>query len=78
MNDGTKYMGEFENGLCNGLGVMTFPDGSKYEGEFSQGKYNNLGIFTRCDKMKYEGEFKGEATLKRICHDRPIDIYFYF
>jgi hypothetical protein len=21
LNDGTKYMGEFENGLCNGLGL---------------------------------------------------------
>ena len=22
LNDGTKYMGEFENGLCNGLGLV--------------------------------------------------------
>jgi hypothetical protein len=58
LSDGTKYTGEFENGLCHGLGVMTFADGSKYEGEFYQGKYNNLGVFTRCDRMKFEGEFK--------------------
>ena len=58
-------MGEFENGLCNGLGVMTFADGSKYEGEFNNGKYNNLGVFTRCDKMKYEGEFKDGKVLGR-------------
>lgn len=58
LNDGTKYIGEFEHGLCHGLGVMTFADGSKFEGEFFQGKYNGLGVFTRCDSMKYEGEFK--------------------
>ena len=65
LNDGTKYMGEFENGLCHGLGVMTFADGSKYEGEFHQGKYNGLGVFTRCDRMKYEGEFKDGKVLGR-------------
>lgn len=27
--DGTRYDGCFVNGLCNGLGVMTFPDGAK-------------------------------------------------
>lgn len=58
LNDGTKYIGEFENGLCHGLGVMSFADGSKYEGEFYQGKYCNYGVFTRCDKMKFEGEFR--------------------
>jgi hypothetical protein len=65
LNDGTKYIGEFENGLCHGLGVMTFADGSKYEGEFINGKFNGLGIFTRCDRMKYEGEFKDGKVLGR-------------
>lgn len=27
--DGTRYDGAFLNGLCNGLGVMTFSDGAK-------------------------------------------------
>lgn len=27
--DGTRYDGSFLNGLCNGLGVMTFSDGAK-------------------------------------------------
>lgn len=65
LNDGTKYIGEFEGGLCHGLGVMTFADGSKYEGEFANGKFNNHGVFTRCDRMKYEGEFKTGKILGR-------------
>lgn len=65
LHDGTKYMGEFENGLCHGLGVMIFPDGSKYEGEFNHGRYNNLGVFTRCDRMKYEGEFTDGKVIGR-------------
>lgn len=27
--DGSKYWGFFDNGLCSGLGVMTFQDGSR-------------------------------------------------
>lgn len=29
ISDGTRYDGCFMKGLCNGLGVMTFPDGAK-------------------------------------------------
>ena len=65
LNDGTKYIGEFENGLCHGLGNMIFPDGSKYEGEFCEGRFENCGVFTRCDRMKYEGEFKSGKVFGR-------------
>lgn len=27
--DGTRYDGDFENGVFHGLGVLTFPDGAK-------------------------------------------------
>ena len=66
LNDGTKYMGQWMNGLCHGLGIMVFSDGSKYEGNFIGGKYNNLGVFTRCDQMKYEGEFKDGKVTKGL------------
>ena len=65
LTDGTKYIGEWVNGLCHGLGIMVFSDGSKYEGEFHCGTYNNLGVFTRCDQMKYEGEFKEGKVIGR-------------
>ena len=28
-----KYKGEVENGIPNGVGIMTYPDGRKYVGE---------------------------------------------
>ncbi|KAJ8920475.1 hypothetical protein NQ315_005343 [Exocentrus adspersus] len=57
--DGTRFDGEFENGLFHGLGVLTFPDGAKYEGEFFQGWFHGHGVFWRADGMRHEGEFRG-------------------
>ena len=31
--DGSKYVGEYKNGKCNGQGTFTTPDGFKYVGE---------------------------------------------
>ena len=28
--DGSIYVGQFENGMCSGLGVLVFSDGSRY------------------------------------------------
>jgi hypothetical protein len=38
-----KYEGEFENGVRNGRGKMTFFDGTVYEGEFRSGKISGRG-----------------------------------
>ena len=59
VSEGTRYDGSFQNGLCSGLGVMTFSDGAKYEGEFMQGWFHGRGIFWRADGMRFEGEFRG-------------------
>ncbi|KAK3697019.1 hypothetical protein QZH41_002921 [Actinostola sp. cb2023] len=57
LTDGTKFVGHFINGFCDGPGLLKFPDGTSYAGQFAQGKYNGFGTFTRSDGMKYEGEF---------------------
>ena len=31
LQDGTRYDGQFHNGLLSGLGVLRFRDGAKYE-----------------------------------------------
>ena len=62
--DGSRYEGEFENGVPNGQGAYTSPDGEKLVGEFKDGKiWNGQGTETYSlggvsTKDKYEGEFK--------------------
>jgi len=44
---GSEYVGEFKDGILNGLGTYTYPDGSKYVGEFKDGLRHGQG------KMSY-------------------------
>ena len=62
-SDGTKYVGEFKNGVNQGQGTLTFPDGSKKVGEFREYKswntiyYDNDGkIIGRYVKGEYMEE----------------------
>ena len=56
--DGTKYVGEFINGVENGQGKQTYPDGRVYEGEWKANMYHGQGAYTLADGTKQTGEFK--------------------
>jgi hypothetical protein len=65
---GAKYIGEFKDGLANGLGTLTYINGNKYKGEFYNNKINGFGVFEFASGIKYTGEFKdneahGHGTL---------------
>ena len=60
--DGSKYIGEFFDGLPNGQGTYFWPDGDKYVGQWIMGKRSGLGIHTRSNGTTYIGEFKDKST----------------
>ena len=45
-SDGTRYVGEWRNGLMNGMGVLEMWTRERYEGKFIGGRRNGKG---RCD-----------------------------
>ena len=51
------YEGEWEDGLANGQGTMTWESGTVYEGEFAGGKRSGQGTMTWADGAVYEGEW---------------------
>ena len=57
--DGSRYVGQFQNGRPNWQGTLTYPDGSSYVGEFIFGVLYGRGTFTWLGGQKYVGEFKG-------------------
>ena len=64
----TSYVGEFKNGLPDGLGTFTYSDGATYHGYFKVGKEHGFGTF-RCWQhgSEYVGEFKnGEKDGKGL------------
>ena len=60
--DGSKYVGEFKDGLPHGQGTFIGVNGNKYVGEHKNGKMNGQGTFTWASGKfagnKYAGEFK--------------------
>lgn len=59
------YEGEWEDGLANGQGTMTWADDAVYEGEFAGGKRNGQGTYTFAEDdesgcREYAGEFAND------------------
>ncbi len=57
-SDGSKYVGQFKDGIIHGQGTIDFPDGSKYSGDFFASEMNGLGTMIFPDGSKYVGQFK--------------------
>ena len=57
--DGTKYVGEWKEGIFMD-GTLISPDGGKYVGEYKDGKRHGQGTFTFPDGGKYIGEYKDD------------------
>ncbi len=55
--DGTKYVGEFADGVITGKGTKTWPTGEKYVGDWSDDKRQGHGIFLGARGTKYDGEW---------------------
>ncbi|NXP08937.1 ALS2 protein, partial [Thinocorus orbignyianus] len=60
---GEKYMGMWQDDLCQGSGVVVTQFGLYYEGAFSTNKMMGTGILLSEDDTVYEGEFSDNWTL---------------
>ncbi|EMP24334.1 Alsin [Chelonia mydas] len=60
---GEKYMGTWQDDLCQGNGVVVTQFGLYYEGAFSNNKMMGTGILLSEDDTIYEGEFSDNWTL---------------
>ena len=73
--DNGKYEGEIENGIPNGLGVMTYLIGDKFVGEYKDGVKNGQGTYTWSDGKKYVGEWlDGETKRSWYCHVKGWEV----
>ncbi len=48
-SDGTRYVGEYEDGQANGHGAFMFPNGKKYVGKLKDDLPHGLGTYTHSD-----------------------------
>jgi hypothetical protein len=60
-NDGSKFYGEFADGLpADGRGTMVFSNGDRYDGEYKNGSRNGCGTFTFANRRQYVGQFQSD------------------
>ena len=50
----TKYEGEVENGVPNGLGIMFYPDGNKFVGEWENGEFSRGTYYYKDGTIEYK------------------------
>lgn len=58
LNDGNRYVGEFQDGKLNGQGTYISTSGVKLVGEFKDSQLNGQGTVTHPNGEKTVGEFK--------------------
>ena len=62
-SNGTKYEGEFENGMKCGYGEEYYNDGTYYKGEWKNGKKHGKGQFILEDGNMFSGEYDDGGRL---------------
>ncbi|MBL6811325.1 MAG: hypothetical protein ISQ63_00410 [SAR86 cluster bacterium] len=55
---GTKYIGDFKEGILDGKGTYYWPDNRIYIGDFKEGKSDGKGTMTWPNGDEYVGDFK--------------------
>jgi hypothetical protein len=56
-DNGSKYIGMFNNGELHGYGTYQLLDGSRYVGNFARGKYNGYGTYYYADGRVDQGNW---------------------
>jgi len=59
--DGTRHIGEWQNGMLSGLGALLLPSGDKYMGEWQAGFAHGVGVHLSTKGARYEGEWLEDA-----------------
>ncbi|TVQ25527.1 MAG: hypothetical protein EA382_06810 [Spirochaetaceae bacterium] len=68
LENGSRYEGEFLEGIRTGQGKLIWADGREYTGEFMDNQPHGSGVLIQPDGSRYEGDFRegklsGNGTL---------------
>ena len=58
--DGSRYEGEWRDGMAHGIGLIYHPNGDQYEGEFLNGQANGFGGYIYANGQRYFGFWRND------------------
>jgi hypothetical protein len=64
--NGSKYVGDFQNGKANGIGKISYFDGDVYEGEIENGALHGKGMMISANGNKVRGIWESGRFIKTI------------
>ena len=56
-----RYVGDFKDGLFDGIGVYVTSDGTRYDGEWKNGNFEGHGTLSFASGARYEGQFRANT-----------------
>ena len=59
-DDGTKYVGDWQDGNFNGQGTLTYSNGDRYVGQWKNGKKHGTGSYSYANGDKCFGEYQDD------------------
>lgn len=74
--NGSKYVGEMENGEMNGLGKFSFASSASYEGAFSRNEISGNGEMLLANSVRYVGEFHKNKRHGKGVLELPNGTYY--
>lgn len=88
--DGTRYIGEFKDGLPNGIGRCEFSNGDLYEGEWKRHAPHGKGVLTFASGRKHAAiwdqgipteqlledyDYVSELKTDNVIYNKDVDVY---
>jgi len=64
--DGSRYVGQFQNGKSHGNGTRYYPDGSRYQGSWVRGKAEGKGLKVTANGDKKQGLWEKGRMVESI------------
>lgn len=73
---GSKYHGQFKDGIRQGIGTFYFANGDVYHGGFKDGEFHGKGLMIWSNGDVYEGDYvSGERTGNGVLQKSNGDVY---
>lgn len=75
IQEGTEFLGNWENNKKNGFGKEIYSEGTVFEGNYVDGLKKGKGVIKFPNGLKYSGEFSNDKIEGKVRYDQSCLLY---